>query len=83
MQVTRVGFGQGCGISGDVTDTAHGVVMIDRLQVILEILAADRNAFLDHEVGFDPGERISLDRIRRVSQLEIMGVFEVGEGMRR
>ena len=53
--------------------------MVDGLQMILEFLAADRDAMLDDQVGFGLGERVSLDGIRRIGELEIGGAFELGQ----
>ena len=37
----------------------------------------------DHERGFDLRERIALDRVRRIGQFEIVGMFETAERARR
>src|ERR1019366_10359156 len=59
-----------------------GVVMIDRLQVILERLARDGDALLDDERGFGGGQRVALDRVRCVGQFEVASVIKIGQSMR-
>ena len=54
----------------------------DCLKMILELFAANRDAFLDHEIGFDLGKRVALDSVRRVSQLKGVSMFEVCERVR-
>jgi hypothetical protein len=45
----------------EFANVANGLVMIDGLQMIPELLAADRDSLLDHQIGFDLGERVPLD----------------------
>ena len=53
--------------------------MVDRLKMILEFLAADRDALLDDEIRFELSERVSFDRVRRKGQFEILRVLETVE----
>jgi|SRR5271166_3158662 len=53
--------------------------MVDRLQMILERLAADRDPLLDDERRLGGAQGVPLDRVRRVGQLEIVDVLEVAE----
>src|SRR5438046_6946543 len=46
--------------------------MADRLEMVLERLAANCNAFFEDDRGFAAGQRIALDRIRAVGQLDIV-----------
>jgi hypothetical protein len=55
--------------------------MVDRLQVILERLAADRDTLLDNQRRLGGIERVPLDRVRRVSQFQIVDVLKVAEGV--
>jgi hypothetical protein len=54
-------------------------MVVDRFEVVLERLAANRDPFLDDECRLGGAKRVSLDRIRRVSQLEIVNVLVVAE----
>jgi hypothetical protein len=53
--------------------------MIDRLQVILERLAADRDPLLDDQRRLRGRERVALDRVRRIGQLKIVDVLKVAQ----
>jgi hypothetical protein len=54
-------------------------MVVDRFEMVLEWLAADRDPFLDDECRLGGAERVPLDRVRGVGQLEIVNVFEVAE----
>ena len=58
-------------------------MVIDRFQVILERLAADRDPVLDDQCRLGGVERVPLDRVRGVGQLQIVNVLEVAEAPRR
>jgi hypothetical protein len=53
--------------------------MIDCLQMVLERLAADRDPVFDDEARLRGAERIPLDRVRGLSQLEIVDVLEIAD----
>ena len=57
--------------------------MIDGFEMILELLAADGDALLDHQIGFDLGQRVSFNGVRGVGQLKVVSVFKVLERVRR
>lgn len=56
--------------------------MIDRLQMILERLAADRNPSLDHQRRLGGGEHVPLDRIRGIGEFQIVDMFQVRQPAR-
>jgi hypothetical protein len=45
--------------------------------------AADGDSLLDHHRRFDRAQRVSLDGVRRVGQLDIVVMFEIGECLPR
>jgi len=46
--------------------------VIERFEVILEGLAADGHALLDHQRRFDGAESVALDGIRRPGEFDIV-----------
>jgi hypothetical protein len=60
--------------------TAHplqGFIVIDRLKVLAQRLAADRDAMFDDFRCLAVRERVSLDRVRGVGQLDIIILLEL------
>jgi len=57
--------------------------MIDRLHVILERLAADRDALFDDQRRLGRGECIPLDRVRCIGQFKIMDMLKVAQSSGR
>jgi hypothetical protein len=64
-----------------VVDVADGLVMVDRLQVVLERLATDRDPLRDDQRRLGGIERVPLDRVRGVGQFQIVDVLKVAEGV--
>jgi hypothetical protein len=58
----------------------HGLVMVDGFEMIAQRLAGDGNAVLDDFGGLAKGERVSLDRVGRVSQLDVVVFLELRQG---
>jgi hypothetical protein len=79
MQLANVGLGKRRPSARQRADIADRLVMVDRFQMILERLAADRDPLLDDERRLGGAQCIPLDRVRRVGQLEIMNVLKVAE----
>ena len=50
--------------------------MVDCFQMVLEGLAADRNAFFQHQGGFAGGQRIALDCIGREGDVDPLAVLQ-------
>jgi hypothetical protein len=61
----------------------HGFVVIDRLKVLAQRLAADGDAVFDDFGGFAVCKRISLNGIRGVGQLDIVIFLELCEDATR
>ena len=51
-------------------DMQQCFVVVDRLQLVLQRFAADRDPLLDHEHDLRRGQRVPLDRVGGVCQLE-------------
>jgi hypothetical protein len=79
VQRAHVHLGERCSATRELAHITDGVVMIDRLHVILERLAADRDALLDDQRGFGCRQRVPLDRVRRVGQFKIMDMLKVAQ----
>ena len=58
------GLVDGYGPPGQVTLPEQGFVMVDRLEMVAERLAADRDAVLDEFGGFPQRQRVAFDRVR-------------------
>ena len=54
----------------------QGPRMVDCFQMVLEGLAADRDAFFQHQGGFAGGQRIALDCIGRVGDVDPLAVLQ-------
>ena len=61
VQTSHIGFRERGAARREFANVANGLVMIDGLQMIPKLLAADRDPLLDHQIGFDLGERVPLD----------------------
>ena len=83
MQVADIGFPQRHRLPREITDIAQRLEVIDRFEMIFQRLAADCNAVLDHDPRFGGGQRVALDRVRRVGQLDVIRPVEVLEAVRR
>jgi hypothetical protein len=51
--------------------------------MLLERLAANRDAVLDDLGGFAQGQRVSLDRVRSESELDVVIFLQRAQGSRR
>ena len=83
MKVAHVDFAERRCLMRDLADVSDGLVVVDRLEMILELLAADRHALLDDQIGLDLRQRIPFDCVRGVGELEVVGMLEVGQRIRR
>ncbi len=68
------------GRSGQCAHPLHGVVMVDRFEMIAERFAAHGNAVLDDLGGLAKGERVSFDRVGRVGQLDVIMFLKLRQG---
>ncbi len=71
VELMQVQLGQSRPPARQCPAIADRVIVIDCFEVVLERLAADRDPLLDDERRLRSRERISLDRVRGVGQLEI------------
>ena len=77
MQSSYVELGQGGGLRREIADIGDGFVVVDRLQVVFQRLAADGEALLDHQRRFRRGEHVPLDGVGGIGQLQVDDVFQV------
>jgi hypothetical protein len=54
--------------------------MVDGFEVLAERFTADRNAVLDDFRGLAEAERVSLDRVGRVGQLDVVTFLQLRQG---
>jgi hypothetical protein len=83
VQIADICLPQRRRLPRELADKAQRLEVIDRFEMIFQRLAADCNAVLDHHPRFGGGQRVALDRIRRVGQLDIVRLVEVFEAVRR
>ena len=83
MKVPDIAFGKRRCLAGDFADIVQRVVVVECLQMILERLAADSNALLDDQRRFNRAERISLDSVRRVSDLDVVVMLQIAQRFQR
>jgi hypothetical protein len=72
VQIANADFTQRRGFAGDLPYAPNGVVVIERLQMILQGLFPNRDALFDHQRRFERAERVSFARSRRVRQLDVV-----------
>lgn len=72
VQVAQLRLCHRRGLARQLAHMAQGREVIDGLKVILERLAADRDALLDDEGGLDGAEGVSLDGARCVGELDVL-----------
>jgi hypothetical protein len=53
--------------------------MIERLEVVVQGLAADRNALFDDQSGFKRAERVAFECVLGVCNLDIVVLLKVGK----
>jgi hypothetical protein len=83
MQTAHVHFREWIGSPRHRPHVTQRREMIDRLQVILQRLAANGDALLDNQGRLDGGQRVPLDRIGRIGQFNILAVLEVAQATGR
>ena len=54
--------------------------MVDGFEVLAERFTADRNAVLDDFRGLAEAERVPLDRVGRVGQLDVVTFLQLRQG---
>src|SRR5262245_41015291 len=79
MQLPKIGLGQRLTSARQRAYISARLLVLDRFEMILERFAADRNALLDDQRCFGRAERVSLDRVRGVGQLQIVDMLKVTE----
>src|SRR5579862_1172770 len=72
MNFADVDFVHGLAGGRERSDKVQRIAMAERLEMILERLAADRDAFFEDNRGLAAGQRVALDRVRAVGQLDIV-----------
>jgi hypothetical protein len=77
LEGADVELGQWTGLAGEIAHIGDGVVVIDRLQMVLQRLAADGDPLLAHQHRFRRAERVPLDRVGGIGQFEIDDVFQI------
>ena len=77
VQIARIHRRQRHLLARQVANISTGLEMIDCLPMILERFAGNGEPLLNHHCGFDRGQRISLDRVRRVGPFEVLGTIEI------
>src|SRR5437899_920854 len=60
VQVADVAFGQGARLQGKLAHIAYGIVVIDRLEMVFEGLAADGDPLFDDKRRFNWTESVAL-----------------------
>ena len=75
MQRTHVHFSQRRSLTREFTHLTNGCVMIDRLHVILERFATDRDPLFTHQRCLGCGERVPFNRVRRVGDFKIVDML--------
>src|SRR5450755_2854555 len=79
MQFAYGAFAERRRLRCEFTYPLHGFVMIDRLEMIAQRLAADCDAVLDDLGRLAARERVSLNGVRRVGQLDVVIFLELRE----
>jgi hypothetical protein len=82
MKVADIGLPQRLRLSRQIAPIMQRLEVPDRFEMILERLAADGDPVLDHHPRFGGGQRIALDRVRRVGQFDVVGTIQVVIAMR-
>src|SRR5437667_12526748 len=57
---------------GERAHEGQRVAMADRLEMVLERLAADRDALFEDDRGLAAAQRVAFDRVRAVGQLDVI-----------
>ncbi len=83
VKVAHVAFRQGRLMPREFAHIADGVVMIERLKMVLKRLTADRNPLFDDQRGFNRAERVAFDGVRRVREFDVVVMLQVGKRLRR
>ncbi len=79
MQLSQVGLRQRRPAARQCSYIADRPIEVDRFEMVLERLAADRDPLLDDERRLGGAERVPLDRVRSVGQVEIVNVLEIAK----
>src|SRR5438105_4431099 len=72
VDLAEVDLAQRLAGGGERAHKGERVAMADRLEMILQRLAADRDALFEDNRGFAAGQRIAFDGIRAVGQLDVI-----------
>src|SRR4051812_40150907 len=72
VDLAQVPFADRFARRGKRADIAERVAVPERLQVVLERLAADRDALLEYDRGLHPRQRVPFERVRRVGEFDVV-----------
>ena len=74
-----IAFAERRGSACQHADVAQRVEVVEGFEMILERLAADRDALLDDQGRLGGRQGVALDRVRRVGQFQVVRMLEIGE----